>query len=77
VTDNSIKDDGYYQKGVTPNYTRNDTEGVVTDHITGLEWQDNVEAKTITKNWTDAQTYCSSLSLDGGVGGDCLVEKSL
>ena len=64
VTDSSIKDDGYYQAGVTPNYSR--ANEVVTDHITGLEWQDNAEAKTITKNWADAHTYCSSLSLDGG-----------
>lgn len=38
----------------------------MTDHITGLQWQDNIESKTITKNWVNAQTYCSSLSLDGG-----------
>jgi len=66
VTDGSIKDDGYYQKGVTPSYTRDDVNNIVTDHITGLQWQDNAEAKTITKDWADAQTYCSSLSLDGG-----------
>jgi len=41
VTDGSIKDDGYYQKGVTPSYTRDDTTEIVTDHITGLQWQDN------------------------------------
>ena len=61
-----VKDDGDYQKGVTPSYTRDDVKEIVTDHITGLQWQDNTEAKTIRKNWADAQTYCSSLSLDGG-----------
>ena len=66
VTDGSIKDDGFYQKGTTPSYTRDDATNIVTDHITGLQWQDNVEAKTVTKNWTDAQSYYSSLSLDGG-----------
>ncbi len=59
-----VGDDGHYQAGVTPSYSR--ANEVVTDHITGLQWQDDVEAKTITKNWADAQTYCSSLGLDGG-----------
>lgn len=66
VTDGSIKDDGFYQKGTTPSYTRDDATNIVTDHVTGLQWQDNIEGKTITKNWADAQTYCSSLSLDEG-----------
>ena len=57
-------DDGYYQKGVTPSYSR--ANEVVTDHVTGLQWQDDVETKTITKTWADAQSYCSTLSLDGG-----------
>ena len=66
VTDGSNKDDGFYQKGTTPSYTRDDTTNIVNDHVTGLQWQDNAEAKTITKNWADAKTYCNSLSLDGG-----------
>jgi len=66
VTDGSLKDDGFYQKGTTPSYTRDDASNIVTDHLTGLEWQDDVEAKAVTKNWADAKTYCSTLSLDGG-----------
>jgi len=59
-------DDGYYQKGVTPSYSR--ANEVVTDHITGLQWQDN---EVVEKKWTDstgetAAAYCSNLSLDGG-----------
>ncbi len=65
VTDGSIKDDGHYQTGVAPNYTRNDTKKIVTDIITGLQWQDDAAAKTVTKNWADAQTYCSNLTLGG------------
>jgi len=65
VTDGSIKDDGYYQKGVTPSYTRDDAKEIVTDNITGLIWQDNEEAKTVTKNWEDAKSYCADLSLGG------------
>jgi len=74
-------DDGYYQKGVTPNYTRDDTAEIVTDHITGLMWQDNAEALTTIKPWVTqanwnvqnyndttgdtANTYCENLTLGG------------
>jgi len=55
VTDGSIKDDGYYQKGVDPSYTRDDATEIVTDHITGLQWQDNADVETVKKQWlTDA-----------------------
>ena len=80
VMDGSIKDDGFYQKGVTPSYSR--ANEVVTDHITGLQWQDDTAAKTVTKQWVTqanydagnysdtsgdtATTYCANLSLDGG-----------
>ena len=53
-------DDGYYEKGVTPNYTRNATSEVVTDHVTGLEWQDDAEAQNIIKNWAEAKAYCTA-----------------
>ena len=65
ITDNSIKDDGYYQKGITPNYARDTTKKIVTDTITGLQWQDDAEAKTLTKNWNEAQAYCQALTLGG------------
>ena len=65
ITDGSLKDDGYYQKGVTPSYTRDDAKQIVTDNITKLQWQDNEEAKTVTKTWQDAKTYCANLTLGG------------
>jgi len=34
---------------------------IVTDSTTGLQWQDNDEAKTIEKTWTEAIDYCQSL----------------
>jgi len=37
----------------------------VTDNVTGLQWQDNEEAKTVKKNWEDAKSYCLALSLGG------------
>ncbi|MDQ7046780.1 MAG: DUF1566 domain-containing protein [Sulfurovum sp.] len=58
------KDDGDYQTGVTPSYSK--INEVVTDNITGLEWQDDAEAASISKNWADAQTHCNALALDGG-----------
>ena len=58
-------DDGYYQKGVAPDYTRDDSKEIVTDKVTGLQWQDNSEAKTVSKNWSDAKSYCEALTLGG------------
>jgi len=55
-------DDGEYQIGMTPSYTRSGE--IVTDNITALQWQDNDEAKTVEKNWEDAKSYCSALSLE-------------
>ena len=65
VTDGRIKDDGYYQKGVAPSYTRDDAKEIVTDNITSWQWQDDSEAKTVKKNWNDAKTYCTNLRLGG------------
>ena len=77
VLDGSVKDDGYYQAGTTRSYSR--SGDVVTDNVTGLQWQDNESIKKplITKenykaeNYDDtsgdtAATYCSNLSLNGG-----------
>jgi len=75
-------DDGDYQKGVTPHYTRDDATEVVTDHITLLQWADDASVATVTKPWVTqanydagnyfdtsgdtATTYCATLALDGG-----------
>ncbi len=60
-------DDGYYQKGANadPRFIRDDTKEVVTDKVTGLMWQDNDDAKTITKKQPDALAYCRKLKLSG------------
>ena len=70
-------DDGYYQAGVTPSYSRS-SDGIVTDNITGLMWQDNesIQKPWVTQenydngNYNDtsgdtASTYCANLSLGG------------
>jgi len=72
------KDDGYYQKGISHSYSRDNTKEVVLDHITGLMWQDNesIQKQWVTTanynagNYSDtsgdtASTYCSDLTLGG------------
>ena len=59
-------DDGTYQAGIARSYSR--ANGVVTDNVTGLQWQDDYSDNGGTikdANWSDAQTYCSNLTLDG------------
>jgi hypothetical protein len=46
-------------------FIRDDTKGVVLDTKTNLMWQDNSEAKTTNKTWSEAITYCEGLSLGG------------
>lgn len=68
VTNDSIKDDGYYQAGKVRQYIRS-ADGVVTDDISGLQWQDNYSDNggTVPKDdWQGAVEYCSNLALDGG-----------
>jgi len=48
TTSYTAYDDGYYQTGVTPSYTRDDTNDIVTDNLTGLMWQDDT---LVTKPW--------------------------
>ena len=44
-------------------FTRADQ--MVTDGSTALVWQDDAEAKTTEKTWTDAIDYCEALTLEG------------
>ena len=39
--------------------------GVTFDTDTKLLWEDNLEAKTVRKNWQDAMGYCENLKLSG------------
>ncbi len=72
-------DDGYYESGVQRSYAR--ASNIVTDVVTKLQWQDDVAAKTVTKQWVTqvnydarnynstsgdtATTYCNALVLGG------------
>ena len=60
VTNNSLKDDAYYQKGITPNYTR--ASDIVTDELTGLMWQDDEAVSSNRKQWLTSANYdtCSN-----------------
>ena len=50
-------DDGYYQKGATPSYTRDNKKGIVIDNITGLMWQDNKDVARVKKPWLTKENY--------------------
>ena len=64
VTDGSIKDDGYYQAGQARSYSQSSAR-VVADNVTGLQWQDDVVNENVTKNWSDAKTFCTNSAMDG------------
>lgn len=77
VTDNSIKDDGYYQAGIAHDYDFTQLP-LFIDIATGLQWENNtVEKQWLTEanyeagNYFDtsgdtATTYCNDLTTDGG-----------
>ncbi len=56
-----LYDDGYYQKGES-HYTRDVWTDIVTDHVTGLEWQDDADVANTSKRlpWVTQANY------DGG-----------
>ena len=61
-----VGDDGTYQAGIARSYSR--ANGVVTDNATHLQWQDDYSdngGNIKDANWSDAQTYCNALTLDG------------
>ena len=81
ITNDSIKDDGYYKNGTTDNFQRDDQKSVVSDMLTNLMWQDDINGTKVHKpyitktnydanKYTDtsgdtATTYCNSLTLGG------------
>jgi hypothetical protein len=50
-------DDGYYQKGADPSYTRDNEKEIVTDNLTGLMWQDNKDMELVKKPWLTKENY--------------------
>ena len=51
--------------GIDRTYTRNDSKNIVTDTSTNRMWQDDTDVGSIKKNWSDAKTYCTELTLGG------------
>jgi len=64
VTDGSVKDDGYYQAGVTHEYSANNGT-MVTDGVTGLMWQDDGTINNHAPTWQQGVDYCEALTLGG------------
>lgn len=46
-------------------FTRNNENQTVDDLTTGLMWQDDESAETVTKNWEEAKGYCQNLNFAG------------
>ena len=46
-------------------FSRDSSTKIVTDNTTGLQWQDDSDAKTVTKTWIEAINYCEALTLGG------------
>lgn len=60
-------DDGNTTRGVARSYTRDGANETVTDHATGLMWQDNADVNdsSKTQRWDGVITYCENLVLGG------------
>lgn len=74
TTSHATGDDGDKKAGKTasPRFTDN-SDGTVTDNLTGLIWLKNAYCANATKNWSDALTFANTLA-DGSTahnGGDC------
>jgi hypothetical protein len=65
ITDGSIKDDGYYQSGVVSNYNRDDITDIVTDTVTGLEWEDDGAVIENVMTWLTTDNYNKCKGLNG------------
>jgi hypothetical protein len=56
-------DDGYYKKGQSRDYTRDDDKKIVLDNITNLMWQDDTDSIKIKESFINAKQYCDDLNL--------------
>ncbi len=65
TTSYATNDDGTYKKGVARSYTRDAGKAVVTDNVTGLQWQDDNTTTPSTLTWDYAITYCTNLEFGG------------
>jgi hypothetical protein len=73
-TNNPPRDDGALKKGVAwpnPRFTDN-SDGTVTDNLTGLIWLKNANCPNSPRNWQTALNDVASLNTNGTMNGnDC------
>jgi len=62
ITDSSLKDDGYYKKGLPVKYTKG--SNILIDNTTGLIWEDTKNVSSLKKPWNEADSYCKDLILN-------------
>ena len=55
VLGSTLKDDGYYKKGLDSNYTVESE--MVIDEVNGLVWQNNADVGSVVKPWLSAENY--------------------
>ena len=58
-------DDGALKRGADRNFTRDNTNDIVTDNVTGLVWQDSATVSTATMDHATAVTTCDNLTFAG------------
>ena len=65
ITSYSIYDDGYYKKGISRSFSRDNTNETVLDNVTGLVWQDDLNSTSLKLDWNSSVSYCENLFLAG------------
>jgi hypothetical protein len=61
--DSEIKDDGYYHKGKSKSFIRDNTNNIVVDNTNGLIWEDTTHTTSTIGSWTSANSYCQGLTI--------------
>jgi hypothetical protein len=61
ISDKTLYDDGFYKKGIEPRYSRDNVKEIVTDILTGLEWQDSADVSLEKKNWLNSEVYAKCI----------------
>ena len=78
TTSYATGDDGNLEKGVTwpsPRFTDN-SNGTVTDNLTGLIWLKNGNVPAATRTWTQALSDVAQLNTDGTMNGNSAGDTS-
>jgi len=77
TTSYATGDDGDLEPGVTWPGTRfTESNGTVTDHLTGLIWLKNANVPSATRTWATALTDVAQLNTDGTMNGNSAGDTS-